>query len=543
MKTKPSLPSIQGNTLLLTIVITGLLGLILASYLTLVNSQNGTNMRSQNWNAAMPVVEAGVEEALAHLNQRGVDLLDLATDGWTRSGDTYSVSRELNGARYTVTITNYLVSNPALTPIVESRGYVVMPLQVASAQNALLANVAGGEPTTTIQYLGRGVRVRARRDTIFAKGMVAKDYIDMKGNNIRTDSFDSTNPLYSTNGMYIASKARANGDIAVNGNITNGSGGVINVGNANIYGHISTGPNGTIDVGSQGSVGDFTWQASNKGIQPGYSANDMNVSFPDVEVPDSVKGGMTPTGGYFSVVQSITPPVALGGRVVRTNTVTTSVLPAGTPPPILTNGTGANKKYTYTAYTFITPTNSSGGTYYNYVLWDGDYQIPDLNGKLLVLGDANLYTSTGCSITEMVVEWGKHLDLYSDASSVALSGNTALNSDATADSFAFWGTTNCTSISFSGNAGFTGTIYAPNADFTLNAGGNNVIDFTGASITKTVKLNGHFNFHYDESLAIYGPSRGYIVTSWSEMLPSEVPKLTTTSSGGTTTTTTTAQVQ
>jgi len=359
--------------------------------------------------------------------------------------------------------------------------------------------------------------------------MVAKDSIDMKGNFIRTDSFDSTDPLYSTNGGYILSKAKANGDIAVNGSPTNGTGGVVNVGNANIFGHISTGPNGTIDIGSQGSVGDATWQASNKGIQPGWSANDMNVSFPDVEVPDSVKGGYTPTGGYFSVVQSVSAPAAgsLGDRVVRTNWVTTPILPLGTPPPITTNGSGIHKTYTYKAYTYITPTNS--GTFYDYVLWDGDYQVPNLNGTVLVLGDANLYAGTGCDVKGLTIEWGRHLDLYSDAPTVALTGNNIANAGGLASGFAFWGTTNVTSVNFGGNAGFTGTIYAPDADFELNGSGSSpTIDFTGASITKSVKLNGHFNFHYDESLAIYGPSRGFIVVSWSEMIPSEVPKLTTT---------------
>lgn len=522
-----SIHSHRGNTLLMTIVVTGILGFILAAYLTLVNSQNGSNMRSQSWNSTIPIVEAGIEEALAHLNSYGLKGVSLACEGWTQSGNTYSVTRNLAGAEYTVTITNYVVGNPAFIPIVESRGYVVMPLQLTSAQGALLATVTS--PNTTVRYLGRGVRVRTRRDAIFAKGMVAKDSIDMKGNNIRTDSFDSTNPLYSTNGMYILSKARANGDVAVNGNPTNGAGGVVNVGNANIFGHVSTGPNGTIDIGAQGSVGDATWQASNKGIQPGWSANDMNVSFPDVEIPDSVKGGFTPTGGYFSVVQSVSAPTAaaLGDRVVRTNWVTTPILPVGTPAPITTNGSGIHKTYTYKAYTYITPTNS--GTYYNYVLWDGDYQVPNLSGSVLVLGDANLYASSGCDISGLTIEWGQHFNLYSDAPTVKLSGNSTANSDSTADSFAFWGTTNVTTLSFSGNGSFTGTIYAPNADFELSGSGNSeTIDFTGASITKSVKLNGHFNFHYDESLAIYGPSRGFIVVSWSEMLPAEVPKLTKT---------------
>ena len=193
-----------------------------------------------------------------------------------------------------------------------------------------------------------------------------------------------------------------------------------------------------------------------------------------------------------------------------------------TPLPILTNGSGANKTYTYKAFVYITPTNSTG-TYYNYVLDSGNYQLSGLSGNILVLGDANLYVSSSCNLTGLTIEWNKHLNLYSSAPSVSLAGNNTANSDGTADSFAFYGTKTCTSLSLSGNAGFTGTIYAPSADFTLNGGGNNTVDFIGASITKSAKLNGHFNFHYDEALKNIGPSRGFIVGSWNEMLPSELP--------------------
>jgi hypothetical protein len=30
-------------------------------------------------------------------------------------------------------------------------------------------------------------------------------------------------------------------------------------------------------------------------------------------------------------------------------------------------------------------------------------------------------------------------------------------------------------------------------------------------------LNGHYDFHYDESLATNGPTRGFIATSWQEL--------------------------
>src|SRR6185436_12743247 len=158
---------------------------------------NGSNVRSQSWNSAMPVVEAGIEEALQHLNKNGATNGTLATDGWSGSGSTYTTTRSLGQAFYSVKITGYYPGTTTNTPLVESKGYVIMPLVLASAQGALLAS-AGGTPS--INYLGRGVRVQTRQDFIFAKGMVAKESIDLNGNNIRTDSFDSTDPAYSTNG-------------------------------------------------------------------------------------------------------------------------------------------------------------------------------------------------------------------------------------------------------------------------------------------------------------------------------------------------------
>lgn len=512
--TSPRRQSQHGSTLLVTVVVTAVIGLMLLAYLSLVQFQNTSNVRSQAWNAAIPVVEAGIEEALAHLNARAVTNGSLACDGWVQSGGTYIMARNLGDSFYSVTISNY-IAGTTNQPIIESRGYTALPTVLASRPGPMLA--AAVVLNASSEYLGRGVRARTQKLAIFSKGLVAKDSIDMNGNNVETDSFDSMDPRYSTNGLYVSAWSKDSGDVAVNASLTNS----LNVGNANIRGRVATGPGGTIAVGSQGSVGSSAWvSGGNQGIEPGWSEDDMNVAFDDVVVPFS--GGFTPSGGFYSVVQSVVYPIGTP-RVVRTNWVTTSSLPMGAPQPITTNGNGNNTTYTYKAYVFIMATNSSG-TYYDYVLEDGmNYQLNGLSGKILVLGDANLYVSSSCNVTGLTIEWGKHLNLYSSAPSVSLAGNNTANSDGTADSFAFWGTTSCTNISFSGNASFTGTIYAPSAHLALNGGGNNTVDFIGASITKSAKLNGHFNFHYDEALKNWGPSRGFVVSSWNEMSAAEIP--------------------
>src|SRR6185369_12626989 len=99
-----------------------------------------------------------------------------------------------------------------------------------------------------------------------------------------------------------------------------------------------------------------------------------------------------------------------------------------------------------------------------------------------------------------------------------LGGNGVFNGTGYATNFMAQGLPTCTTASLSGNAGFIGAIYAPNADFTANGGGNNVvIDFNGSGVFRTVKMNGNYNFHYDEALGRFGPRLGYYITGWNEL--------------------------
>jgi putative adhesin len=91
-----------------------------------------------------------------------------------------------------------------------------------------------------------------------------------------------------------------------------------------------------------------------------------------------------------------------------------------------------------------------------------------------------------------------------DGPNFSLSGSDTVDRGNAAN-FSYFGTTNNTQITFGGNASFTGTIYAPQADFSLGGGGSSTYDFVGASVTRSVSMNGHFNFHFDENLLLAGP--------------------------------------
>jgi hypothetical protein len=403
------------------------LGFMLAAYLNLVSAQNQSIARSQTWNTCMPVVEGGIEEALAHLHQtKGTNMI---SNGWLNSAQGCFKWRTIGTGSALVVISN------GITPVIYSTAFLRAPLN--------------GD------YIRRTVKVETRRDGMFSKGMVAKGQITLNGNQIIVDSFDSQDPNYSTNGLYTASKRKANGDVATNSGLIN----ALSTGNANIYGRVSTGPGGSVGIGNNGAIGNATWQASGVGgIQPGYFSDDMNVAFPDVTLP---------FGGGFP------------------------------------------------------PGNAAG---YQYVISSsGDYRIASLTGNLLVRSNvqARLIVDTEINMTgqdTITIQKGGSLNLYMAGASAKITGNGVINQSGNATNFFYWGTTNNTTLTINGNGAFTGVIYAPNASFTMNGGGNSSLeDMTGSSVTKTVQMNGSFNFHYDENLGRINLDRGFIVTSWTEL--------------------------
>ena len=437
MNTHPSKGrSEQGTVLFVTLIATAIIGAALAGYLRLVANQNYSVARSQAWNRAIPVLEAGIEEALAQVAS-GTSATSMTANGWALSGTNYVKNRELGGGdRFTTRIS---ANTP---PVIESTGFVRIPLE-------------------DNEFVARRVRVTTQGGSMFMKAMVARGQINVNGNNIATDSFDSANSLYSTNGQYDVTKRRDNGDVATNSGLVNS----LSVGNADIRGHISTGPGGSASIGPNGSVGNNAWVAGgNNGIQTGYSSDDMNVSFPDVPAPFAV--GLPPAPGNV------------------------------------------------------------GGTNYNFVLSSSDYSMSSFslsgnaNNRMLVTGNARLYVTGNVSLSgssSIVIAPGARLQLYVAGASAALGGNGVVNGSASATNFSYYGLPSNTSVSFSGNAAFTGTIYAPNAALSLGGGGNNTYDFVGASVSNTVQMNGHFNFHYDELLGRLNNGGGYTVVSWNEL--------------------------
>src|SRR6185369_11381964 len=120
----------QGSVLLVTLCTSWVIGIALVSYLTLVANQNRTTYHSQSWNACIPVLEAGIEEALTQLNfNNGEGLNNATAHNWIATNGVYNKSRVVDtniGSHFEVTIDPNLAGTPP-APVITSLGYVPAP--------------------------------------------------------------------------------------------------------------------------------------------------------------------------------------------------------------------------------------------------------------------------------------------------------------------------------------------------------------------------------------------------------------------------------
>ena len=240
---------------------------------------------------------------------------------------------------------------------------------------------------------------------------------------------------------------------STNGDIAS-LGGLVEVGSASVHGDIYLGPGATDEVSKNGTVSGTTYY-------------DFNADFPPAELPG-------PVTSFIHV-------------------------PA-----------------------MIFPTNINGASYSYYFGASGDYSISGGSGNVYVAPGAKVRLYVTSSFSPSVIRvagtglTAGNLQLYMGGTDFRLSGQSIVDGGNAAN-LGYWGLSQNTSISFSGNSSFVGTIYAPNAAFTLGGGGSSVYDFVGACVVKSVTMNGHFQFHYDESLLRAGPVKGYSAASWREI--------------------------
>ncbi len=267
--------SIQGSALAVTLLTCGVLGLLMGSYLYLVQGQRQSVARSQSWNQAIVVAEAGIDEALALMNS-GIVGNNFAVFPWKNAGGGNYTNRpspyQFGDSYYAVTI-----NTSGTNPVVTSTSYVPAPISKT--------------------MISRTVRVQAKpRATFPVKGpMIVEQTFDSNGSNVGTDSFNSTL------GPYNPATAGTNGDVV---SLTTNANSLM-IGNGKINGTVRTPPGGTAGssgttatIGSSGKVGDTAWiNGSTPGFEAGHFKDDFTMSdFPDATLP-TVAAWYTPVSG------------------------------------------------------------------------------------------------------------------------------------------------------------------------------------------------------------------------------------------------------
>lgn len=272
-------------------------------------------------------------------------------------------------------------------------------------------------------------------------GVIAKGTITLAGGGY-IDSFNSTDPNYSSNGLYTVTKRRANAvvlsDSSANPAISTGTG--------KIYGYAITGPTGTVT----GSVGDIAYNATSHTIpETGHTANTANLQIPDVAAPFAYGTGVAPNTGVLGM------GVVFGGT-----------------------------NYTYQCgtgnYNMPGGSHVAGG---QSMLITGNPTELYVNGSFNISGSGFIYIAPGASLLMYINGMGT----FSGA---------GVNGAGNATNCYIYGMTNCTTLTYSAANRFVGIVYAPEAAFTYSGSA----DFSGSITANTVLFSGSGSIHFDESL-------------------------------------------
>src|SRR6185369_16790993 len=112
----------RAGVLIVSIIFCMLVSLMLVAYLSMIKSQHKFSYRSQTWNDAMATCEAGIEEAMAHINYSGTTS-NFAINGWAFTGGYYRKQRDINGGFVRMAI------DTAIPPTIVVTGFLRAPTQ------------------------------------------------------------------------------------------------------------------------------------------------------------------------------------------------------------------------------------------------------------------------------------------------------------------------------------------------------------------------------------------------------------------------------
>ena len=286
---------------------------------------------------------------------------------------------------------------------------------------------------------------------LFSRAITARDSITLSGAFV-VDAYNSVLGPYDPVTNRIAA-----GDIAAGSSATetcSSHNAAITVNAATVCGTAATAPGGAIVIHS-GAIGDLAWCATRTGIEPGWSNDNVNITW------------------------------------------TTNLPPSGVP----------------TISTTVTSVSGSNITYLTADSSVAIYKVSSFTTRnstqpLVVTGHCTLYvtgdfTIQGTGYIEILP--GASLTLYVGGRT-AISGSGVVNDGGNPSDFTYIGLASNQTVAYSGHTAFYGTINAPQADVKMTGSDGTY----GAIICNTYTGSGGANLHYDTSLGTpdNGPYEG-----------------------------------
>lgn len=437
----------QGSILVVMMVISAVIGLTLISVMTWAQQEHQSTIRSKAWNAALPLAEAGVEEALAHLAFTN----NMRSSGWALEGSRITKTRSLGSDHFKATIETNLQAKGVHQLDIISRGFVKLPL-------------------TETQYVSRAIRVTVTNTPLFQAALTVKQYLNLEGKNLRTDSFHSDSTAFSNGGRYDPSRYKDGGHIFSVAGIANPKPAQ---GSGKIVGKLKTGMGGSVTLGQAGAIGDRYWHNGGKtGIQPGWATNDMKITFPKFNAP---LGAFPASGG---TVNGVAYDYVLPSGKWIVDKLEGSVYVSG------------HASLTVKDTIYLNCGRDADGK----LFWDRN------NEHIVISKDASL----------KIFMKGKEA-VFAGYGTVGVISNLTHR----AESFQFFGRN--TRMGITSPNEVVGLFYAPAAHTQLGQfNGKAPLDLKGALVVKQVHMDGDVNIHFDEQVTRI-PSPIYKLASWEEL--------------------------
>src|SRR5690606_19193977 len=226
----------RGSVLIVAMVFAAIIAISIASYLQVGQTNLRISNRAFYSNAAINLAETGLEHAMWSIHKLAADdTYNWSSDGWQT--DSTSAWREFGGFTYDQNTTG------TVRVYVQNRSGTPAPVLVARATIQPQHGAA----------IEKWVKVELRKRSLFANGIVAKDWITFSGNGASVDSYDSRKGSYNAV-LADGTRNRFGRGSAGSGSVTVDS---FNLGNADIWGYVSIGtPDYSgLDVGPNGTIG------------------------------------------------------------------------------------------------------------------------------------------------------------------------------------------------------------------------------------------------------------------------------------------------